>query len=39
VRQQTQNAAAVANALAKHPKISKLIFPGREDHPQAATVK
>jgi O-succinylhomoserine sulfhydrylase len=39
VRQQTQNAAAVANALARHPKISKLIFPGREDHPQAATVK
>ena len=39
VRQQTQNAAAVANALAKHPKISRLIFPGREDHPQAATVK
>jgi O-succinylhomoserine sulfhydrylase len=39
VRQQTQNAAAVANALAKHPKISRLIFPGREDHPQAAIVK
>src|ERR1051325_154205 len=39
VRQQTQNAAAVANALAKHPKISRLVFPGREDHPQAATVK
>jgi O-succinylhomoserine sulfhydrylase len=39
VRQQTQNAAAVADALAKHPKISKLVFPGREDHPQAATVK
>jgi O-succinylhomoserine sulfhydrylase len=39
VRQQTQNAAAVAEALAKHPKISKLIFPGRPDHPQAATVK
>jgi len=39
VRQQTQNAAAVADALAKHPKISRLVFPGREDHPQAATVK
>ncbi len=39
VRQQTHNAAAVANALAKHPKISRLVFPGREDHPQAATVK
>jgi len=39
VRQQTQNAAAVADALARHPKISRLIFPGRADHPQAATVK
>jgi O-succinylhomoserine sulfhydrylase len=39
VRQQTENAAKVAEALAKHPKISKLIYPGRSDHPQAATVK
>jgi O-succinylhomoserine sulfhydrylase len=39
VRQQTENAAKVADALAKHPKISKLIYPGRSDHPQAATVK
>jgi O-succinylhomoserine sulfhydrylase len=39
VREQTRNAAAVAGALAKHPKVSRLIFPGREDHPQAATVK
>jgi O-succinylhomoserine sulfhydrylase len=39
VRQQTENAAAVAEALAKHPKISKLIYPGRADHPQAAIVK
>jgi O-succinylhomoserine sulfhydrylase len=39
VRQQTENAAAIAEALAKHPKISKLIYPGRADHPQAATVK
>jgi O-succinylhomoserine sulfhydrylase len=39
VRQQTENAAKVAEALAKHPKISKLIYPGRADHPQAATVK
>ncbi len=39
VRAQTDNAARVADALASHPKISRLIYPGREDHPQAATVK
>jgi O-succinylhomoserine sulfhydrylase len=39
VRAQTDNAARVAEALAQHPKISRLIYPGREDHPQAALVK
>jgi O-succinylhomoserine sulfhydrylase len=39
VRAQTEAAARVAEALAKHPKISRLIYPGREDHPQAAAVK
>lgn len=39
VRAQTDNAARVADALARHPKISRLIYPGRADHPQAATVK
>jgi O-succinylhomoserine sulfhydrylase len=39
VRQQTQNAAAIADALASHPKITRLIYPGRADHPQAALVK
>jgi O-succinylhomoserine sulfhydrylase len=39
VRAQTDNAAKVADALAKHPKITRLIYPGREDHPQAALVK
>jgi O-succinylhomoserine sulfhydrylase len=39
VRQQTANAAAVADALATHPKISRLVYPGRADHPQAAVVK
>jgi O-succinylhomoserine sulfhydrylase len=39
VRAQTESAAAIADALAKHPKISRLIYPGRADHPQAATVK
>jgi O-succinylhomoserine sulfhydrylase len=39
VRAQTDTAARVADALAKHPKISRLIYPGREDHPQAALVR
>jgi O-succinylhomoserine sulfhydrylase len=39
VRAQTETAASVADALATHPKISKLIYPGRADHPQAALVK
>ena len=39
VKAQTESAAAIADALAKHPKISRLIYPGRADHPQAAIVK
>jgi O-succinylhomoserine sulfhydrylase len=39
VRAQTETAAALADALARHPKISRLIYPGRADHPQAALVK
>lgn len=39
VRQQTETAAAIADALASHPKISRLVYPGRADHPQAAIVK
>jgi O-succinylhomoserine sulfhydrylase len=39
VKQQTETAAAIADVLAKHPKISRLIYPGRADHPQAGTVK
>ncbi|OQW55637.1 MAG: O-succinylhomoserine sulfhydrylase [Proteobacteria bacterium SG_bin9] len=39
VKQQTDTAALVAEALAGHPKISRLIYPGRADHPQAALVK
>jgi O-succinylhomoserine sulfhydrylase len=39
VRQQTESAALIAEALASHSKISRLIYPGRSDHPQAATVK
>jgi len=39
VRQQTASASRIADALAKHPKVSRLIYPGRPDHPQAAVVK
>jgi O-succinylhomoserine sulfhydrylase len=39
VRAQTETAGKVAEALAAHPKISRLIYPGRADHPQAALVK
>ena len=39
VRAQTETAGHVADALAQHRKISRLIYPGREDHPQAAVVK
>jgi O-succinylhomoserine sulfhydrylase len=39
VRAQTETAGKVADVLASHPKISRLIYPGRADHPQAALVK
>ncbi|MET0222366.1 MAG: O-succinylhomoserine sulfhydrylase [Tardiphaga sp.] len=39
VRAQTENAGKIADWLAGHAKISRLIYPGREDHPQAATVR
>ena len=38
VRAQTDTAAAVAVALAEHAKVSRLIYPGRPDHPQAEIV-
>jgi len=36
VRRQTDTAATVAVALVEHPKITRMIYPGRPDHPQAA---
>jgi O-succinylhomoserine sulfhydrylase len=39
VRAQTETAAAIADALARQPKISRLIYPGRADHPQAALAR
>jgi O-succinylhomoserine sulfhydrylase len=39
VKAQTETAGAIADTLAKHPKITRLVYPGRADHPQAAIVK
>ncbi len=39
VQRQTDNAAAVAVALAEHPKVTRLIYPGRPDHPQADIIR
>jgi O-succinylhomoserine sulfhydrylase len=39
VARQTATAGKIADLLAAHPKITRLIYPGRADHPQAATVK
>ncbi len=35
VQRQTENAAAVSAALDQHKKLTRLIYPGRSDHPQA----
>jgi O-succinylhomoserine sulfhydrylase len=39
VQRQSDTAAAVSNALAKHPNITRLIYPGRADHPQAEVIR
>ncbi|MDF1777975.1 MAG: O-succinylhomoserine sulfhydrylase [Rhizobiaceae bacterium] len=38
VKQQTENAAKVADYLAGHKAIARVIYPGRADHPQADVV-
>jgi O-succinylhomoserine sulfhydrylase len=38
VRRQTDTAATIAVVLAEHPKVARLIYPGRPDHPQAEIV-
>jgi O-succinylhomoserine sulfhydrylase len=38
IKQQTENAARVADFLASHPKVERVIYPGRADHPQAAII-
>ncbi|HHZ09481.1 MAG TPA: O-succinylhomoserine sulfhydrylase [Rhizobiales bacterium] len=39
VRQQTESAASIADHLAGHGGIARLIYPGRADHPQADVVR
>lgn len=38
VRQQTESAARIADFLADHRAVSRVSYPGRADHPQAAIV-
>ncbi|KWV44872.1 MULTISPECIES: O-succinylhomoserine sulfhydrylase [Rhizobium] len=38
VKQQTENASKIADFLADQPKVAKVIYPGRNDHPQADIV-
>ena len=35
VRQQTENASRIADLLADHKQVARVIYPGRKDHPQA----
>jgi O-succinylhomoserine sulfhydrylase len=38
VEKQTSNAAKLADALAGHDRVARLIYPGRKDHPQAEII-
>jgi O-succinylhomoserine sulfhydrylase len=39
VERQSRNALEIANRLAVHPKVTRVIYPGRPDHPRAALVQ
>ena len=39
VERACDNAVRIANYLKRHPKVSKVYYPGFEDHPQHATAK
>ncbi|WP_018426464.1 O-succinylhomoserine sulfhydrylase [Hoeflea sp. 108] len=39
VSQQTETAGKIADFLAESPEVSRLIYPGRADHPQADIIK
>jgi O-succinylhomoserine sulfhydrylase len=38
VKQQTEAAGLIADHLAAHPKVERVIYPGRKDHPQADVI-
>jgi O-succinylhomoserine sulfhydrylase len=38
VERQSRTAAVLADWLAEQPKVTRLIFPGRKDHPQAEII-
>lgn len=38
-RAQSDSAAMIANGLTQHPAIKRVIYPGRDDHPQRELVK
>jgi len=39
VEAQARSAARIADALAGHPAVARVLYPGRADHPQAALAK
>ncbi len=39
VRAMCEHAAAIADALAREPKVKRVVYPGRADHPQAALAR
>ena len=39
VERQSATAAKIADFLAKHPKVTRVLYPGRADHPQRAIAK
>ncbi|MCB1522396.1 MAG: O-succinylhomoserine sulfhydrylase [Hyphomicrobiaceae bacterium] len=39
VNAQCASAAVIADVLAAHPRITKVLYPGRDDHPQAAIAR
>jgi O-succinylhomoserine sulfhydrylase len=39
VERQTETAGLLADALSSHPKVARILYPGRPDHPQAELIK
>ena len=39
IERQTASAGTIADHLADHPKVRRTIYPGRDDHPQAALAR